>query len=273
MVNLNQGNVANQTTTAIQNYAKDGSLKDSGDSTHNPPLAYALGWVVASAIVSARYHDSAMDAIPVYHSESGWNRFLLTRRVTCNLVRDEYANAFGMILLDQPDAPLIAKPDGTILLSLGKLLHVDPQKAIAEVLELFPGVGLGSGDHSNCAHQNSSQYPSIYNTVVDLIVRHPGLIVAREMYIDDQQIDGAYHPLFIHTAGHGKGLNYDWFGLEYGEHTAFVGIDGRRGVYRTNEAKWASPRKQLIDEDNSGAMRRLLSWLRIHGEPNPATVD
>ena len=43
---------------------------------------YTWGWATASAIVRARYADSAIDALPVIHPDHGWDRFLLTRRVT-----------------------------------------------------------------------------------------------------------------------------------------------------------------------------------------------
>src|SRR5687768_6398032 len=69
------------------------------------PLGYALGWVVADAIVSNRYLDSAIDALPISHPEQGWDRFLLTRRVSCQVCAGESADAFGTIMLTGEDAP------------------------------------------------------------------------------------------------------------------------------------------------------------------------
>src|SRR5438105_2797537 len=75
-------------------------IGDGTGSVANERTIYALGWIVANAIVTARYRDSAIDALPVYHPENGWDRFLLTRRVSCQYFADEPADAFGLIMLD-----------------------------------------------------------------------------------------------------------------------------------------------------------------------------
>ena len=68
-------------------------------------LGFALGWVVANAVVTARYATSGIDALPVYHPEHGWDRFLLTRRTTGKTFANEIANRFGMLMIDRKNPP------------------------------------------------------------------------------------------------------------------------------------------------------------------------
>src|SRR3712207_8441597 len=90
--------------TALRNYGSAAAPADDADLPIPNRLGYALGWIVASAIVGTRYFDSALDALLVCHPEHGWDRFLLTRRVSCALLADEPADSFGLLLLDGDDA-------------------------------------------------------------------------------------------------------------------------------------------------------------------------
>ena len=210
-------NVAQQVETAIHHTLPEASpaaAVPGMDSARAERLTYALGWIVANAIVSARYRDSAIDALPVCHPQSGWDRFLLTRRVSCQWCADEPADAFGLIMLDGDDAPRLTHPNGETRLSLGQLLRTDPHEAVERVLELFPPIGLVAGDHTPCWHERAAIYPTLYAAVTDLILEYPTLTAAREVLIDDQQIDGAFHPLYAHIAARSAQLAYDWFELE-----------------------------------------------------------
>ena len=233
-------------------------------------LGYALGWVVASAIVGARYRDSALDALPVCHPERGWDRFLLTRRVSCDLLAGEPADSFGLLLLDGEDAPRLANPDGSTRLALGPLLRDDPERAIARALELLPPVGLVEGNHDRCDHVRAEQYPTLYAAIAELILEHPGLLVAREIYVPAEAIDGGYHPILLHTARSHSQTVYGWFGIEGPHYAAFCRIGGEYAIYETDAGNWSGVRKQLAEEDQEGMKRRIRAWLRLAGQPDPA---
>ncbi len=236
---------------------------------------YVLGWLAASLIVTERYLDSAIDAIPVYHPDHGWDRFLLTRRVSCNLLAEEASNAFGIIELAPDDAPRLTDPDGHVLLPLGELFQSDVTGALDQLSAHFPPVGLVAGDHADCAHTRSDRYPWLYRVVARLIAEHPGLVAARELVIDDQVVDGAYHPLFVHTAERGSAVRYDWFALQSAVtgYPAFFRINGRQSVHRTTRATWASSRQQLAELSEEAARDRLRSWLRLELLPAAPGVD
>ncbi len=271
-------NVAEQTALAIRNYANlrsatTGSPVDDAYRTTPNRLAYALGWIVANAIVAARYQDSAIDALPVYHPERGWDRFLLTRRVSCCLAGREPADAFGAIMLSGADAPRLTGPGGDTRLALGQRLRDDPRRAIDRVLDLLPPVGLLPGDHTACPHVCAATYPTLYDVTTEAILEHPGLIAARELLIDDRPIDGLFHPLYLHTAGRTWPVVYDWFELRSPERVAFFRIHGESAVYESDDGRWSSVAKPLADGDRAEMKRRILAWLRIGGRPDPATVD
>src|SRR3954471_15421234 len=117
--------IVQQVQAAIQSSATRGT-----NQTPSERLTYALGWIVANLIVAARYQDSAIDALPVYHPEHGWDRFLLTRRVSCLQCTDEPADHFGMIMLDGEDPPRLTHPNGETRIALGSLLRADPDAAM-----------------------------------------------------------------------------------------------------------------------------------------------
>jgi hypothetical protein len=226
---------------------------------------YVLGWLAASLIVSDRYLDSAIDAIPVCHPEQGWDRMLLTRRISCNFLADEAPNAFGIIDLAASDAPRLTDPDGNVLLPLGELFETDVTGALNELRARFPRVGLVAGDHAACAHTRAPDYPRLYRVIARLLAEHPDVVAARELLIDNQLIDGAYHPLFIHTAERGANLRYDWFALQSSAtgYAAFARINGRQSVYRTDRATWATPNQQLASLPEEAVRDSLLAWLRL----------
>ncbi|HUG14200.1 MAG TPA: hypothetical protein VMM78_04205 [Thermomicrobiales bacterium] len=273
-------NVSEQVERAIQNHADLPPVPYSDDMPENDApfatpdrLAFALGWIVANSIVQARYSDSAIDALPIYHPEHGWDRFLMTRRVSSPQFARETANTYGMIMLTGPDAPRVTMPSGKTRISLGTTLRNDPDKAIAETLALFPPGPLLPLDLGLRWKERQRVYPMLYNVVTELILDYPGIIAAREIFVDNQPIDGVYHPLHLHAVALEPAMVYDWFLLQYGDRSCFFRIHGGYTIYETNRKGWATVKKQLAAETPEEARRRILAWLRIDGEPDPKTVD
>lgn len=272
-------NVREQVELAIRNYADlppaplSEELPESEAYLATPDrLSFALGWIVASAIVNARYADSALDALPIYHPENGWDRFLLTRRVSGEVYAREHADSHGMIMLSGEDAPSLTKPSGAIKVSLGAKLREDPEAAIAEALSWFPPSGLKANDLGKRWPDRRKYYPMLYNTVAELILEYPGIVAAREIFIDDQPVDGAYHPLYLHAVSLRSAMTYDWVLVQYQERALFFRVHGGQSIYETNRKGWSTVRRQLNQDEPERIKERLLSWLRIKGEPDP-TVD
>lgn len=273
-------NIREQVERAVQNYADLPQVPLSDDISDDDAylatpdrLTYALGWIVANQIVNARYADSAIDALPVYHPESGWDRFLLTRRISGERFAAETANAYGMIMLTGDDAPNITLPSGKVRLSLGKALQNDPEKAVADALALFPPGQLLPLDLGMRWKDRKFVYPMLYSVVTDLIVDYPGLVAAREIFVDNQPVDGAYHPLHLHGAALEPTMVYDWMLVQYAERACFFRVHGGYSIYETDRGGWSTVKKQLSQESAEDARKRILSWLRIEGEPSPKTVD
>ena len=226
--------------------------------------SYLLGWITANAIVQHRYRDSAIDVIPIEHPDNGWDRFLITRRTACALRHHERANSFGLILLGGDEGPYLAAADETKLLALGTSLVEDPEGSIQQLLELIPAPSLVSGDHSNCWHRRAADiYPMLYTLLTHILIANPGFIAARELYVDDEAVDGAYHPLYIHTAGTSTGFTYDWFGLQYEERLAFIRLHAHQAVYRTERETWATPNPRLVDLNWSEINSQISTWLQL----------
>lgn len=235
-------------------------------------LAFALGWVVANQIVQARYADSAIDALPIYHPEQGWDRFLLTRRLTADRFRNEAANRYGMVMLDGSDAPRVTKASGTTRLALGKALQRDPEQAARELLALFPPGPLLPKELGYRWQDRKRIYPMLYNVVTELVLEHPGVVAAREIYVDDQPVDGAYHPLYLHSVSPQPGVVLDWFLVQHGERAVFFRAHGGQVIYETDRRTWSTVKKQLAENDAETAKRRIKNWLRLDGgAPDPET--
>ena len=265
--------VAQQVETAIHHILSEASPAAAVSDTaaaRAERLTYALGWIVANIIVSARYRESAIDALPVFHPQSGWDRFLLTRRVSCQWCKDEPADAFGLIMLDGDDSPRLTYPNGKTRLSLGRLLRTDSYQAVERVLELFPPIGLVAGDHTPCWHERAVIYPTLYAAVTDLILEYPTLTAAREVLIDDQQIDGVFHPLYAHIAARSAHLAYDWFELKTDDFLTYFRIHGEQAIYLTDKGWWSTVTKPLAAEEQGTMKHRILAWLRLRGNPDPA---
>jgi hypothetical protein len=244
-------------------------------------LAYALGWIVANQIVQQRYAGSAIDALPIYNPERGWDRFLLTRRVTGRVFKQKLADEFGQIRLTGTDAPRLVSPEGKTLLRLGQALRDAPDDAIAAVLEHIPAPYINTNRSNQIAQREQApQYPLYYDSVTQLILDHPGLVVAREIYIDDREVDGQQHALHRYGAEvkpdtqHETrlvGMTWDWFQLQTAEYIAFFDKRGARAVYRTGQHTWSRVQRQLNEEPDTRVRKRMAGWLRLDGEhPDPA---
>ena len=259
-----------QVERAIVNYAdlppaplSDDLAEDQTYLATPDRLTFVFGWIVANAIVGNRYADSAIDALPVYHPDAGWDRFLLTRRVTSKRFENESANAKGMLLLEGDDAPLLTTPGGTTRLALGTALRNDPDAAIASVLELFPRGPLLPHDLGSNWTMRKRVYPQLFNAVTEIIIEHPGVIAAREIFVDTEQVDGAFHPLKLHTVIRKPQLVYDWFLVQSAERATFFKTHGNAAIYETDRSTWSTVAKQLSADDPETMKRRILDWLRI----------
>jgi hypothetical protein len=173
-----------------------------------------------------------------------------------------------MLLLDGDDAPLLTTPGGTTRIALGNALRQDPDAAIASVLEHFPRGDLLPLDLGNNWKERQRMYPQLFNAVTEIIIEHPGVIAAREIYVDTQQVDGAFHPIKLHTVIRHPQLVYDWFLVQSPDRAAFFKVHGKASIYETDRATWSTVRKQLSMEAPEELPRRILNWLRIDGEPN-----
>jgi hypothetical protein len=273
-------NVREQVELAVRNYAElppaplSDELPEEQHYLATPDrLAFALGWVVANAIVGARYADSALDALPVYHPENGWDRFLLTRRVSGDPFVGEPADSFGLIMMTGDDAPVITLPSGKLVLALGQQLRDDPDAAIAAAVAQFEPTGLPSNDLGKRWADRQQHYPTLFNALTELILERPGLVVAREIFVDDQPVDGAYHPLYLHAVALKPAMTYDFFLVQMGEQAAFMRVHGGQSIYETERKGWSTVRRQLNQDDPERIKQRIRNWLRLDGGAPEKDVD
>lgn len=233
----------------------------------------AAAWTAAATIVGLRYADSAIDALPVQHPEYGWDRFLLTRRVSCQACATTSADEFGQISLRGEGAPLLLHPDGSTAVALGPLLADDPEAALAAIEAHMAPIGLTDSDHTNCWHSMAPAYPRIFGAVAELVLAYPELEALREIVVDAEFADGTMHPIHLHTGGQALGDIYDWWALLAEEYVAFVHIDGRQSIYQSPHGTWSSVTKQLDTETDSAMKERLRGWLRLDAEPAAPEID
>ncbi len=259
---------------AIQNYegleaaspSPDDPDKFTGIETPDR-LAFALGWIAANVVIQRRYRRCGIDALPIYHPENGWDRFLLTRRVTSQEFKDEPANSYGMIMLDGEDAPRLTTPGGKTILSMGQGMREDPVNTLKAMLKRIPRDEMPEGKHGGRWKQRRRTYPRLYRAVTETLLEQPGLVAAREIFVDDKPIDGAYHPLYLHGATLEPKILYDWMMVQLGRWAVFVRTHGGQTIFETERRTWSTVKKQLSDEeDYEGIKRRLEGFLRIKPE-------
>lgn len=229
-------------------------------------LAYAVGWILAAAIVSSRYRSSAVDVLPVYHPDHGWDRFLVTRRVSCRLYADEPADSLGTFWLGDEGAPVFTVGQ-SVRLPLNPLIRKDPAEALRRLLFAVPAPRLRHGDHSACPHTRAERYPVVYRVTAGLVADYPGLIAARELYVDDQPIDGAYHPLYMATGARLTGWTYDYVQYLAGEHTLFLTIDGRLATFEVEPGVWRT--EEVPSKDEQGLRQYLEEKLALGAPGQP----
>lgn len=251
------------------------------------PLGYAYSWILASEIVDARFLTTAVDVLPVFHPENGWDRFLITRRASGEAFQYQLANEYGMLMLDTESHVNYTSPGGNPRVAVGAEIEDDPHAVLRQVLEYIQAPRLNNtAELQFREHEEAPTYPRNLRAVVELIVENPGLVAAREIYIDDEEIDGQYHPLFLHAAeltGMGPddryGANvatttYRWFQLQLGELFAFFDKRGTRAVYRTDRGTWSRVKKQLNEEETIDDVKaRIKGWMRLDGHTPDPTVD
>jgi hypothetical protein len=259
---------------AIQNYegleaatpSPDDPDKFTGIETPDR-LAFALGWIAANVVIQRRYRRCGIDALPIYHPETGWDRFLLTRRVTSQEFKNEPANSYGMIMLDGEDAPRLTTPGGKTILSMGQGMREDPIATLKQMLKRIPRDEMPEGKHGGRWKQRRRVYPRLFRAVTETLVEHPGLVAAREIFVDDRPIDGAYHPLYLHGAALEPKILYDWMMVQLGRWAVFFRTHGGQTIYETERRTWSTVKKQIADEESyEDIKRRLDGFLRIRPE-------
>lgn len=285
--------LADQVVLARENYDGLGEIPFS-DATEPAELylatpdrfAYALGWIVANQIVQTRFATAAVDVLPIFHPERGWDRFLITRRVSSHIFNHLPADELGRIMLSGERSPRYVRPSAGVRFGLRDRLLDDAAGAVAWVLAQVPEKPGNVGDLKKMRpSEKAPRYPDIYAAITELILEYPGLAVSREVYIDNEAIDGQYHPLHLHAAElstygpgdrHGANLpvlTHNWFQLQYGERFAFVDRRGNRAVYRTDRETWARPRVQIEEEPVDRIKARIAGWLRFGGAAPDPEVD
>ncbi len=294
MTAVSRPGLAELVATATENYRDlapiplDDSISPETFYRATPsPLGYAYGWALAAEIVDARFILSGVDVLPVFHPDNGWDRFLITRRVTGAAFQYQPANEYGMLMLDASDAVNYTSPGGRLRVAVGEGIRDEPHAMLEQILERIKSPRLAKGTDAHLReYEEAPHYPRNLRAVVELIVENPGLTAAREIYIDDEEIDGQYHPLYLHSAeltGMGPddrhGINiatttYRWFQLQYGDLFAFFDKRGTRAVYRTDRGTWSRVKKQLSDEESVEDIKhRLKGWLRIDGHAPDPEID
>ncbi|HYI14713.1 MAG TPA: hypothetical protein VEX37_04950, partial [Thermomicrobiales bacterium] len=161
--------IAEQVDLARANYGELGEAPlsestDAGELYLATPdrLAYALGWIVANQIVQARFATAAVDVLPVFHPERGWDRFLITRRVSSHIYNDLLADELGRIMLTGENAPRFVQPAAGVRIGLRDLLLSDPDAAIEQVLSRIPEKPGGVGDLKKMRpSERAARYPEI----------------------------------------------------------------------------------------------------------------
>jgi hypothetical protein len=230
-------------------------------------LAFALGWIAANVVVQRRFRRCGIDALPIYHPETGWDRFLLTRRVTSPEFKDEAANSYGMIMLDGEDAPRLTTPGGKTILSMGKGMREDPVNTLKQMLRRIPRDEIPEGKHGGRWKQRRRVYPRIFRALTETLIENPGTVAAREIFVDDKPIDGAYHPLYLHGAALEPKILYDWIMVQLGRWAVFIRTHGGQTIYETERRTWSTVKKQIGDEESyEDIKRRLEGFLRLKPE-------
>lgn len=274
--------------TAVQNYADlppaplDDTITPATFYLATPSrLAYAFGWIVADQIVRARFVTSGIDAIPIFHPDHGWDRFLFTRRLSGRAFQHQPGDEFGLLLFAGQDAPGFATADGATSIPLRQGLLDQPEDTIQQLLTRIPAPPLGTSEANRIRERERAPiYPALFSAVTELIVAHPGLVAAREIFIDAEQIDGQFHPLYLHATdlkpSGRRGANvatttHQWLQFQYGDRIAFCDRRGTRAIYRNPRGAWSRVKRQLTEEPEARITGRLRAWLRLDGaEPAPA---
>jgi hypothetical protein len=172
-----------------------------------------------------------------------------------------------MIMLDGEDAPRLTTPGGKTILSMGQGMKDDPIATLKKMLKHIPRDEMPEGKHGGRWKERRRTYPRMYRSVTELIVSNPGMVAAREIFVDDKPIDGAYHPLYLHGATLEPKILYDWFMVQLGRWAVFCRTHGGQTIYETERRTWSTVKKQLSEEeDYEGVKRRLEGFMRFKPE-------
>jgi hypothetical protein len=109
----------------------------------------------------------------------------------------------------------------------------------------------------------------LYRVTAELIADYPGLIAAREIFVDDQPIDGAYHPLYTASGARLTGWTYDYIQYLAGDRIVFLGIDGKLATFEVEPGIWRTEEAPSGDE---AALRRYLTERLALGKPGQPVV-
>jgi hypothetical protein len=223
--------------------------------------AFVVGWLLANSIVAARFLEAAIDAVPLFNPEHGWDRIVLTRRFACGHLAEDPSGPLGTILLRGDDTPQFQVKGAE--LDLGTLVREDPRLALEHALSLVPVPSLPPGDHSACWHERATLYPVLYGAVTELIIEHAEFYAAREVFVDDQHVDGTFHPLFLHGIVTNPTFVYDWFSIETADRLAFFRINGDQALVQTETGAWRAVGPILQRGTYEALTSQLRAWLRL----------
>jgi len=219
------------------------------------PIDHAMivaAWEAANSVVQAHYTEGGIDGFPVFSEQGQLEKFLFTRRLACVVHNSDLPDQFGAIELAGETGPRLIKGA-----DVGGL---DGIETFVSNLDEFDEALAG---HERCWHRYAAQYPRIYQAVTNLVSRFPQVVVAREIYVDKEFVDGTYHPLYLHSFVQEPMMVYDWFAIEADEQAVFLRITGEASIFRSEKGTWRFVGAVLKERSTEEIEQQLIEWLHL----------